>query len=183
MTNTAVAEISAETDPLSPERLRHVFGHYPTGVVIATAFHEGEPVGMSVGSFTSVSLDPPLIAFMPDRRSSSFPSIRASGSFSINVLGSDQEAACRSFAKRGSDKFADLPWTPAKESGSPILDGVVAWIDCDIERVVEAGDHYIVIGRVLELSVASDKSPLLFLQGKYGAFQPREYPPISVATA
>ena len=161
---------NADVSLLDPTRLRHVFGHYPTGVVVAAAFYEGAPVGMAVGSFTSVSLDPPVIAFMPDKTSSSFPSIRAAGSFSINILGSDQEAACRAFAMRGGDKFAGLRWVPSEQTGSPILDGVIAWIDCTIESVISAGDHYIVLGRVHELSVMNKNSPLLFLQGGYGGF-------------
>lgn len=106
---------------------------------------------------------------MPDKRSSSFPKIRASGSFCVNVLAQDQEAACRAFASKGGDKYAESSWHPAG-SGSPILDGAVAWIDCDIDRVLEAGDHYIVLGRVRDLDVAADEPPLLFFRGGYGRF-------------
>jgi flavin reductase (DIM6/NTAB) family NADH-FMN oxidoreductase RutF/DNA-binding IclR family transcriptional regulator len=157
---------------IQPERFRHVLGHVPTGVVVATAMEpSGAPAGMAVGSFTSVSLDPPLIAFLPDKSSSSFPKIREAGCFCINVLAGDQEAVCRGFATRGGDKYAGTTWRPA-ESGSPILEGVVAWIDCDIEQVLEAGDHYIVLGRVRDLEVAGDSSPLLFFRGGYGQFTP-----------
>jgi flavin reductase (DIM6/NTAB) family NADH-FMN oxidoreductase RutF len=124
---------------------------------------------MAIGSFSSVSLDPPLVAFMPDKSSSSWPKFRDSGHFCVNILGSDQESVCRTFAVSGGDKFAELSWHPAG-SGSPILDGVLAWIDCDIEVVHEAGDHYIVIGRVRELDVESTALPLVFFQGGYGRF-------------
>lgn len=157
---------------VEPERYRHVLGHFPTGVTVATAIGEdGAPVGMAVGSFTSVSLDPPLVAFLPDKSSSSFPKIRAAGCFCVNVLADGQETVCRSFAARGADKYAGVDWSPAG-SGSPILDGVLAWIDCDIEDVLEAGDHYIVLGRVRELEVAGDRSPLLFFRRGYGRFAP-----------
>lgn len=154
-------------------RFRQVLGHYPTGVVVATATSpDGVPVGMAVGSFTSVSLDPPLVAFLPDKSSSTFPKIRTAGAFCINVLAGDQEGVCRAFAARGADKYAGVPWRPSPGTGSPVLEGAVAWIDCDIEDVVEAGDHYIVLGRVRDLATAGEPDPLLFFRGGYGRFTP-----------
>jgi flavin reductase (DIM6/NTAB) family NADH-FMN oxidoreductase RutF len=124
---------------------------------------------MAVGSFTSVSLDPPLVAFMPDKSSSSWPKFRDSGAFCVNILGAEQESVCRAFAMKGGDKFAELAWHAAS-SGSPILDGALAWIDCDIDVVHEAGDHYIVIGLVRELDIGTPALPLVFFQGGYGRF-------------
>ncbi|RYE43209.1 MAG: flavin reductase [Hyphomicrobiales bacterium] len=162
-----VTETSAK---IEAGRFRRVLGHYPTGVAAITAIgDDGNPVGMTVGSFTSVSLDPPLVAFLPDKSSSSFPLIRKSGSFCVNVLGADQQQVCRNFAAKGADRFKGLSWHPAS-SKSPILDGVVAWIDCDIDTVHDSGDHYIVIGRVRELETAGGDLPLLFFQGGYGEF-------------
>ncbi len=153
-----------------PRELRHVFGHHPTGVCAITAVDDQQPVGMAVGSFTSVSLNPPLVAFQPDKSSTSFPCIRRAGSFAVNVLSSDQENICRTFATKGGDKFAELAWTPSKITGSPILEDIVAWVDCRIESVIEAGDHYIVLGRVLGLAVVRDTSPMVFFQGGYGSY-------------
>jgi flavin reductase (DIM6/NTAB) family NADH-FMN oxidoreductase RutF len=151
-------------------RFRKVLGHFPTGVAVITGIDaDGNPAGMAIGSFTSVSLDPPLVAFMPDKGSSSWPKFRDTGHFCVNILGSDQESVCRTFAVSGGDKFAELSWHPAG-SGAPILDGVLAWIDCDVEVVHEAGDHYIVIGAVRELEVGSTAMPLVFFQGGYGRF-------------
>jgi len=151
-------------------KFRQVLGHFPTGVAVVTGVDaEGRPAGMAVGSFSSVSLDPPLVAFMPDKSSSSWPKFRDSGSFCVNILGAEQEAVCRTFATRGGDKFAELSWQPAS-SGAPILDGVLAWIDCDTEVVHEAGDHYIVIGRVRQLEIGTPALPLVFFQGGYGRF-------------
>jgi flavin reductase (DIM6/NTAB) family NADH-FMN oxidoreductase RutF len=87
----------------------------------------------------------------------------------VNILAEDQEVVCRRFAAKGDDKFAGLGWKPAR-SGAPLLDGVLAWIDCDIESVTEAGDHFCVMGRVRDLSVAHDGGPLLFFRGGYGRF-------------
>jgi len=142
-----------------------VLGQYPTGVTVVTAVDAaGKAYGLAVGSFTSVSLDPPLVAFMPDKNSSSWPKIKDIGSFCVNVLGADQEPVCRAFASKAPDKFEGLDWRPAP-SGAPILDNVVAWIDCDLDTIHEAGDHFIVIGQVRSLDVASPGLPLLFFGG------------------
>lgn len=169
--------MTLDTEPaagtvVDPDRFRHVLGHFPTGVVVATAVSgDGTPVGITVGSFMSVSLDPPLVAFLPAKSSSTFPKIHDAGHFCINVLADDQEAICRAFSARGADKYAGIGWHPAG-SGSPILDGTLAWIDCDIDQVVGAGDHYIVIGTVRDLDVDGDRSPLLFFLRGYGRFAP-----------
>jgi flavin reductase (DIM6/NTAB) family NADH-FMN oxidoreductase RutF len=150
-------------------KYRQVLGHFPTGVTVITAAPGGEPVGMAVGSFSSVSLDPPLVAFFAGRGSSSWPKIEAAGAFCVNILAEDQEEISRRFASKEEDKFAGLGWSPAT-SGSPVLDRVLAWIDCDIESVIEAGDHFGVLGRVRELEVGHDGSPLVFFRGGYGRF-------------
>jgi flavin reductase (DIM6/NTAB) family NADH-FMN oxidoreductase RutF len=150
-------------------KYRQVLGHFPTGVTVITGAPDGVPVGMAVGSFASVSLEPPLVAFFAATTSSSWPKIRAAGSFCVNILADDQEDVCRRFASKDEDKFAGLGWSPAG-SGAPLLDGVLAWIDCDIESVTEAGDHVCVMGRVRSLEVAHDGGPLLFFRGGYGRF-------------
>ncbi|WP_419827106.1 flavin reductase family protein [Sphingomonas sp.] len=161
---------SNSTPDVDGATFRRVLGHYPTGVCVITAIDPGgDPVGLAIGSFSSVSLEPPLVAFFPDRRSTSWPRIQAAGKFCANVLASDQEAVCRRFASKGGDKFADISHR-VSANGSPILDGVVAWIDCDLHAVHEAGDHDIALGRVKELEVESKAGPLLFFQGGYGEF-------------
>jgi flavin reductase (DIM6/NTAB) family NADH-FMN oxidoreductase RutF/DNA-binding IclR family transcriptional regulator len=150
---------------------RQVLGHYPTGVCVVTAMTAaGEPLGMAVGSFASVSNDPPLVAFLPDKSSSTFPKIREAGRFCVNVLSGNQEQICRTFSSRGADRFAGLTWEPAPFSGAPILADSVAWIDCEIDVIHEAGDHYIVLGRVHDLAVENPTLPLLFFQSGYGVF-------------
>jgi 3-hydroxy-9,10-secoandrosta-1,3,5(10)-triene-9,17-dione monooxygenase reductase component len=151
--------------------LRQVLGRFATGVVVVTAAHGAVPLGLSVSSFTSVSLDPPLVAFCADRRSRSWPAIRRSGAFCVNVLAEDQEAVSRLFATRGAEKFEGVGWSPAP-SGSPRLDGVLAWLDCRIEAVHDGGDHEICLGRVGELGVERDDGPLVYYRGGYGRFEP-----------
>ena len=148
---------------------RNVLGQFPTGVTAVTAVNNGKPIGMAIGSFTSVSLEPPLVAFLPGKESGSWKEIREAGSFCVNVMGQDQMEVCGVMASRAEDKFADVEWSPAG-SGSPIISGSIAYIDCDIEMIHDGGDHDIVIGRVLKLEVMDSKSPLVFFQGNYGTF-------------
>ena len=155
---------------IEPRHFRETLGHYPTGVAVVTAVTEEHgPIGMVVGSFTSVSLDPPLVAFMPQTNSGTFELLRRATSFCVNVLSADQEQLCRRFAAGGPDRFDGVPWAPAP-SGAPVLDSVVAWLDCSYESIVEAGDHYIAIGRVSAVEVVKPALPLLFFQGGYGRF-------------
>jgi flavin reductase (DIM6/NTAB) family NADH-FMN oxidoreductase RutF/DNA-binding IclR family transcriptional regulator len=164
-----MAEQTQGSAVIDPGLFREVMGNYPTGVVIATAMSPDGPVGITLGSFVSVSLDPPLVAIIPGKSSSTFPRIRETGSFCVNVLSDSQEHVCRTFASKSLDKFSDVSWTPAP-SGAPLLEGAVAWIDCDVQEIVDAGDHYIVLGRVTSLSAGEPTLPLLFLQGGYGHF-------------
>jgi flavin reductase (DIM6/NTAB) family NADH-FMN oxidoreductase RutF/DNA-binding IclR family transcriptional regulator len=151
---------------------RTVLGQYPTGVCVVTAVHpETGPAGMVVGSFTSVSLVPPMVAFFPDKSSTSWPKVERAGSFCVNILGADQESVCRRFAAKGADKFSGQTFRPSG-TGSPILHDCVAWIDCDIAAIQEAGDHFIVLGRVRDLQLERPRLPLLFFQGGYGQFTP-----------
>jgi flavin reductase (DIM6/NTAB) family NADH-FMN oxidoreductase RutF len=159
----------SDAPTIEPSRYRQVLGHFPTGVTVITAEVDGDAVGLAVGSFCSVSLDPPLVAFFPGKGSTSWPRIEAAGAFCVNILSDDQEDVCRRFASKDDDKFAGLGWSPAT-SGSPLLDGVLAWIDCDIESVTEAGDHWCVIGRVRDLAVGHEGAPLIFFRGGYGRF-------------
>ena len=154
-------------------RFRQVLGHFVTGVTVVTGTAvDGAPVGLAVGSFTSVSLEPPLVAFCPGKTSTSWPKIEPSGSFCVNILAEDQEDLCWVFAGKSDDKFQALGWRPSA-LGAPILEDVLAWIDCRIEAVHEAGDHYVVIGRVQDLSVGREHAgPLVFYRGGYGRFEP-----------
>jgi flavin reductase (DIM6/NTAB) family NADH-FMN oxidoreductase RutF/DNA-binding IclR family transcriptional regulator len=156
-----------------PGHFREVLGQYPTGVVVVTATGStGEALGMTVGSFTSVSLDPPLVAFLPSKTSSSWKALRESGhTFCINVLRADQEDLCRAVATRKVDKLEGFEWQRSA-AGNPVIAGAVAWIDCDTEQVHDAGDHEIVIGRVRELDFGAPGQPLLFFRGGYGSFAP-----------
>lgn len=157
---------------IDPGEFRQVMGQYPTGVVVVCAsVPNANPAALTIGSFSSVSLDPPLIAFYPDKTSSSWPQIREQKRFSVNVLSDEQEDLCRKFARKGADKFAGVRWHPA-ESGVPLIDGAAAWIDCELHDVQELGDHYLVVGRVVKMGSVPNRLPLLFFRGGYGKFNP-----------
>lgn len=150
---------------------RQVLGHYPTGVSAITAIGaDGKPIGLIVGTFTSVSLEPPLVGFLPDRKSSTWPLIEQAGHFCVNVLASDQTDICRQLAAKGEDKFAGVEYTVSRHN-LPVIAGALASIECQLHSVSDAGDHHFVLGRVLGMEAArSDGDPMLFFKGRYGGF-------------
>ena len=151
---------------IEPQVFRRVLGQFLTGVAVISAMDGEEPVGLTVGSFFSVSLDPPLVGFCAAHSSKTWPVIRRSGRFCVNVLAADQEGVCRSFARTGADKFSGVGWA-LSDGGCPRIDDVIAWIDCDIEVIYGAGDHEICIGRVSALGTERDCAPLIFFRGSY----------------
>jgi 3-hydroxy-9,10-secoandrosta-1,3,5(10)-triene-9,17-dione monooxygenase reductase component len=160
--------METEVPAIAADLFRNVLSHYPTGVSIVTGDVPGEgPVGLVVGTFTSLSLEPALVSFMPAKSSKSWPKIESSGAFCVNVLGASQGELCRQFSARGGNKFEGVDWRPTT-TGSPLLSGVMAWVDCRIEQVFDSGDHQIVVGRVVDLRVESDELPMTFLRGTFG---------------
>ncbi|MBZ5736267.1 flavin reductase family protein [Nocardioides sp. TRM66260-LWL] len=164
----------AAVDPADPEavaaarRFRDVLGRFASGVTVVTAISNGEPVGLTCQSFSSVSLDPPLVLFVPARTSRAWPAIQRSGRFCVNFLAEHQVDVSNQMASRGADKYAGLGWHPSAVTGSPVIEGSVAHVDCTIHAVHEAGDHWIVIGRVVDLQTdEADADPLLFFKGQY----------------
>jgi len=164
-----IIEESGAGSAFDSAKYRQVLGHFPTGVTVITAIADGSPVGMAIGSFASLSLEPPSVLFCAGRQSTSWPKVRAAGSFCVNILADDQEDVCRVFASKAPDKFAEIGWKHSG-NGNPILEGVLAYIDCTIGDVVESGDHDIVIGQVTDLEVRHEGGPLLFFRGGYGRF-------------
>jgi len=156
------------TEPVfDSARFRQVLGHFPTGVCVVAGFHDGQAVGMAIGSFFSISLDPPLVGFCAGRSSSTWPKLRDAGSFCVNVLADDQEDVSRVFASKEPDKFAGIGWDRSP-LGNPRITDALAWIDCNLETAHEAGDHDIAVGAVHDLHVAREGSPLVFFRGGYG---------------
>lgn len=163
--------VDARSTAADQSRFRQVLGHFATGVTVVTGTDAaGGPVGLSVNAFTSASLDPPLVAFCVSRQSATWRCIRETGRFGVSILGADQEAVSRTFATPGASRFESVGWRPSP-AGSPLIDGALAWIDATVEAEHDAGDHVLVIGRVLDLAVAREGSPLVFYRGGYGRFE------------
>lgn len=154
---------------LDPAHQRDVLGHYPTGVAVVTGLLDGAPVGMVVGTFSSVSLEPALVSFMPQTSSRTWTLLAEAESLCINVLAHDQLELCRLLAMPAADKFEHVDWS-LSPWGAPQVEGAVAHVHCRVDRVVEAGDHLIVLCAVQAMSVDRPVTPLLFFQGGYGGF-------------
>jgi 3-hydroxy-9,10-secoandrosta-1,3,5(10)-triene-9,17-dione monooxygenase reductase component len=151
--------------------MRRVLGHFATGVTVITARCDGEPVGMAANSFTSVSLEPPLVLFCAGVESETWPRIRLADRFCVNVLGHRQLELARSFARKGTDRYEGVE-LEEREDGPPRLAGAIAHIDCRIWAEHPGGDHTIVIGEVVELAVAEAdaatlQEPLIFYRGGF----------------
>jgi flavin reductase (DIM6/NTAB) family NADH-FMN oxidoreductase RutF len=162
------ADLPEEPGPVvDPRVLRDVLGHFASGVTVVTADTAGGPIGFTCQSFSSLSLAPPLVVFAPARTSRTWPMLRELGHFCVNVLAEDQTGLSGRVARSGIDRFAGVPWRPSRH-GNPVLDGVVAWIDCRLWAEYDGGDHTLVAARVLDLAADHGRRPLLFHRGAYG---------------
>jgi 3-hydroxy-9,10-secoandrosta-1,3,5(10)-triene-9,17-dione monooxygenase reductase component len=157
----------ASPGPVSPAVLRDVLGHVVSGIVVVTAAGPDGPLGFTCQSFTSLSLEPPLVSLAPARTSTTWPRIRAVGTFCVNVLAAGHEDVSAAFARSGVDKFVGVAWTPGP-SGAPVLEGVSAWVDCALWAEYDGGDHTIAVGRVRDLGADPSRPPLLYYRGRYG---------------
>lgn len=155
------------TGPASdPTDYRRVLGHVPTSVAVVTADSRSGPVGMTIGSFTSVSLDPPLIAFFVDRSSRTWPHLYGANRFGVNILGNGQSDVCRVFSRPSEDRFGAVGWGMSA-NGVPLLDEAIVALECTRFKVDLIGDHYQVVGRVEALELRAGEPPLIFLRGGF----------------
>lgn len=161
------------SDGVDPAWYREVMGHYPTGVAVVTGTDpDGLPVGMVIGTFASVSMEPPLVSFMPARTAARFARMRESAAFCVNVLAHDQLDLCRAMTVPAAQAFDRVSWRPSVY-GAPQIENAVAHIHCRLHDVIPAGDHDIVLCEVLDMEVTRPVTPLLFFQGGYGGFNPQ----------
>lgn len=174
---------STFSTPLIDARdLRDALGSFATGVTIVTAIMpSGEPMGFTANSFTSVSLDPPLILVCIAKSAAGYAAYTSADAFCVNILSEDQHDLSGTFARRGADKFVGVSWRQ-NQTGSPIIDGGVGHFDCSMHQVVDAGDHAILIGRVVGFD-ANDKAPLCYHRGKYAALEPANPKPANFVAA
>lgn len=152
---------------------RQAVGHYASGITIVTGMDGTAPAGFTCQSFSSLSLDPPLVSFNVMKSSTTYPRIAPTGRFAVNFLADEQQVLASQFARSGTDKWAGVDWhgTP---TGNPLLPGALAWVDCELWAEHEAGDHTLVIGRVIDLGISEPGSrrPLLYFRGAFGSLGP-----------
>ncbi|UUZ59286.1 flavin reductase family protein [Nocardioides sp. B-3] len=160
-------EVDGEEAQTRARLFRDVLGRYASGVTVVTTMAGGQPTGMTCQSFTSVSLDPPLVAFLPTGQSRAFAAIRRAGTFCVNFLSDGQADLSNQFASSRDDKFDGVEWTATAGTGSPLLARIVGHVDCTVHAVHEAGDHFLVIGKVVDLAVGDADDPLLYYRGAY----------------
>ena len=170
MTATGVGTVTEES--IDETAFRRVLSHFASGVVVVTRETDAGPSGLTCQSFSSLSLDPPLVLLAPARTSTTWPRIAATGRFAVNVLGEGQEDLSARFAVSGGDKFTGQAWHRGR-LGLPLLDAAIAGIECDLESVHDGGDHLIVVGRVRALAASGveDASPLVYYRSTYRALR------------
>lgn len=151
---------------LDPAELRRVFGAFPSGVIAIAAMIDGAPVGFAASSFTSVSLDPPLVSICVANTSTTWPVLRDAPCFGVSVLAADQEEAGRQLAARDTDRFANLDWRVTGD-GAVMLEGASAWLHCSTHAVFPGGDHDIVVLRIHDLDADHAVQPLVFHASKF----------------
>jgi 3-hydroxy-9,10-secoandrosta-1,3,5(10)-triene-9,17-dione monooxygenase reductase component len=163
----AVAEPGTATpsDPIDVDVFKRVMGMFPTGLTVVTSLDGAQPVGFTCQSFVSLSLDPPLIGFAAKTQSNTWPRIVERQKFAINMLAQPQKWLARQFAQSASPRFRDVDWRPGRH-GIPLLAGCLAWVECDLQDVVEAGDHHLLVGAVATLTPGTG-SPLVFHGGNF----------------
>ena len=146
--------------------LRDVLACFPTGVVAVCAMCDGRPAGLAVGSFLSLSLDPPLVGFGVAHTSTSWPSIACLPSFAVSILAADQDDISKTIATPGGDKFASVPWHLSR-GGSPVISGAVAYLDCTHHARHRTGDHDLIVGLVQHYALLEITPPLVFHRRQY----------------
>ena len=151
---------------------RDVMGRFATGVTVITAAGPSGPVGLTANAVTSLSLDPLLLLACFDNGARTLPIIRDAGHFGVSVLASDQEHLARLFASKApeSEKFAGVPHH--LHAGIPVVEGALAWVACELTRLIPGGDHQIAIGAVLAAEAREGGDPLLYYRGRYGTLEP-----------
>jgi flavin reductase (DIM6/NTAB) family NADH-FMN oxidoreductase RutF len=162
------------TDPIDePAALRRAFGCFPSGVAALCAMDGGSPVGMAASTFTGVSLDPPLVSVCVQLTSSTWPRLRRLGRIGVSVLAEGHEAACLSLSKKDGDRFADVAWS-VTGGGAVVIEGASLWLECDLAREVEAGDHAIALLQVVSARVEPGVAPLVFHGSRFRFLAPTQ---------
>jgi flavin reductase (DIM6/NTAB) family NADH-FMN oxidoreductase RutF len=158
--------------PFDPVQFRRACGRFATGITVSTALAaDGTPHGFTANSFTSVSMEPPLVLICVDHRANVLRHFEQAAHFGVNILAADQEAVSVRFAERGLDRFVGIDWHPGS-TGVPLLSGALARFECATRQTIQAGDHTIILGEVLHAEY-QDGAPLLYFSSAYHTLHPR----------
>jgi flavin reductase (DIM6/NTAB) family NADH-FMN oxidoreductase RutF len=149
-----------------PLRLRQVFGAFPTGVTAVAALIDEHPMGLAASSFTSVSLDPPLVSICIAHSSRTWPVLSQAPRLGVSVLSAEQEAVGRQLAAKDADRFDELSWRVTADR-AVLIEQASAWLDCSIDQQIRAGDHDIIVLRVHDLDSVTDRMPLVFHASRF----------------
>jgi flavin reductase (DIM6/NTAB) family NADH-FMN oxidoreductase RutF len=167
------APVTGEDFPqITGDDFRSALGRHAAGVVVVTARPDSGPTGLTATSFTSVSLDPPLVSFYVAQSSTTLPALQRAPSFAVNVLGHDQAELAARFAARDVDRFAEPTRWSAGPEGEPLLDGAVVQLLCEWYLTHAVGDHWLIVGRVTGAQLGEAEAPLLYHRGTFGRFHP-----------
>lgn len=153
--------ITMEPVPADSSELRNAYGCFPSGVAAVCALFDGQPVGIAASSFTSVSIDPPLVSVCVQNSSATWPLLRGRHRLGLSVLAEEQHSQCQSLAMKNGDRFADVDWGTT-ENGAVFINGASAWLECAIHSEVRAGDHAIVLLEIAGLRANPEVAPLVF---------------------
>lgn len=164
------APVDLQSPAARPAMLRKTFGCFPTGVVAVCAMVDDEPAGMAASSFASVSLAPPMVLFCAAQSSLTWPRLRTARRLGLSVLSDSQAELCRQLAGPSANRFTGVDWT-STEDGTVLLGGAAAWLDCRLEREVEAGDHHVALLEVGLVSSAPEVGPLIFHQSRFAPLE------------
>lgn len=162
-------DMDVSVNAIDARLFRDALGHYASGITVIGGIVDGKPAGFTCQSFYSVSMSPPLVSFSVKLNSKSWPPIRENGSFSVNILSHEQRPISEVFGSSSTDRFAGIDWVKTK-GGNPVIENTLLWLDCDLHAQYEAGDHWIVIGRIKEISQLDHqgtKGALLYFKGRY----------------
>ncbi|MCP3374409.1 flavin reductase family protein [Bradyrhizobium cajani] len=163
----------AHVSSIDPRSLRYTLSRFASGITIITGLVDNVPTGFTCQSFYSVSLTPPLVSFCVMKTSKSWPGIRSSGRFTVNVLSEEQQAISDGFAKSGADKCTHVDWA-RRPNGKVVIAGTLMWLDCSLHSEHELGDHFLVVGKVEEMSPVdwdTQRNPLIYFRGQYRQLQ------------
>lgn len=164
-------------EKFDPRAFRRALGQFATGVAVITAeAADGRAIGMTMSSFNSVSMDPPLVLFSIDRKAHSLPAMTAAAGYAVNILSRQQERLSNQFARSLTEKWADVAHTLG-HAAAPLIEGAIAHFECEPYARYDGGDHLIFVGRVVSFAAHDAGDPLLFFRGAYRSLAATERPP------